>query len=293
MPASPLQRPCPLCGTSRGRILFFATDVNARTTPRRFSVARCPCGMAFLDFVPARPTDFYPSSYAPHAEAPEPRRRSTRFALIEHLRPRRLLDVGCGRGADLLTLKERGWSVRGVETNPLAVERARGAGLDVRQGTLFEAGLESGSADLLTFFHVLEHVPAPLATLLEARRILAPGGLLLVQVPNFRSLNARIFRQHWYELDVPRHLNFFDASTLRRSFARAGFATRLIRTRAPARDFQRSLALAWGRNPLRPFGGIFRAASKTINLFRWGDVLETLAVNRAEDRAGADTRNPA
>ncbi len=275
------RRDCPLCGARGGRVLFEAGDLNAATTPLRFSVVRCACGMAFLDPVPADPAQVYPATYDAHAEAAPRRRKSTRFAAVAKLKPGRLLDLGCGSGRDLLSMREKGWSVRGVEINPEAAARARAAGLDVRTGTVLDAGLEDASADLATLFHVLEHVADPGAVAREVRRVLAPGGLLLAHVPNFAGLNARLFREHWYELDVPRHVNFFTRRSLERMTREAGLEIRTLRTRAAGGDFRRSMALKFGRNPLRPVDSGIRAVGKLASLAGFGDVLEIVAARPA------------
>lgn len=282
MPLRTIRRMCPLCGGAGGRILFEASDLNARVTRERFSLRRCDCGMAYLDPIPATPAEVYPASYDAHAAPAPKRRKSSRFASVTR-RPGRLVDVGCGSGRDLLLLREKGWMVTGVEVSPEAAKRAREAGLDVRVGTLEEAALPAGSADVATLFHVLEHVADPVATAREVARVLAPGGVMLAHVPNFGSLNARLFREHWYELDVPRHVNFFTPRTLKRLVREAGLALRTLKTRAAAGDFRRSLQLKLGANPLRPLEGGLRVAAKMINLFRWGDVIEVVARKQESD----------
>jgi len=275
-----ISRSCPLCGGAERRTLFDARDLNAGVEARAYPVVRCRCGMAYLASIPARPADAYPESYDAHAEALRPAGPSRRFDRVIGRRPGRLVDVGCGSGRDLMALRQAGWSVKGIETSPDAVRRARAAGLDVLEGTIEEARLGPGSADLVTMFHVLEHLPDPVAVAREAGRILAPGGVLLAHVPNFGGLNARLFRGFWYELDAPRHVNFFTIETARRMIAQAGLHLSHIGTRAAPGDFRRSLRLAFGRNPLRPFDGAIRIASRVINLFRWGDVIELIATRR-------------
>jgi SAM-dependent methyltransferase len=272
-----IPRSCPLCGGAARRTLFEARDLNAGVAPGVFPVVRCLCGMAYLASIPARPDEGYPPSYDAHAESSIPAAPSRRFDRVAGLKPGRLVDVGCGSGRDLLALRKAGWAVRGVETSGAAVRRARAAGLDVVEGTLEEARLGPGSADLVTMFHVLEHVSDPVAVAREAGRILAPGGVLLAHLPNFGGLNARLFGEFWYELDAPRHVNFFKVDTARRMVAQAGLRLRHCGTRAAPGDFRRSLRLALGRYPLRPFDGALRIASRMVNLFRWGDVIELIA----------------
>lgn len=276
-----VSRSCPLCGGPQRRTLFDARDTNGGSDGPAFPVVGCRCGMAYLGSIPARPADFYPPTYDAHAEATLPAAPSRRFDRVIGLRPGRVVDVGCGSGRDLMTLRQAGWTVKGVESNPDAVRRARAAGLDVLEGTIEEARLSPGSADLVTMFHVLEHVPAPVALAREVGRILSPTGVLLVHVPNFGGLNARLFRKFWYELDAPRHVNFFTIETARRMLAQAGLRLRHAGTRPAPGDFRRSLELAIGWNPLRHFKGPIRICAWAASAFRWGDVIELIATRPA------------
>jgi ubiquinone/menaquinone biosynthesis C-methylase UbiE len=76
------------------------------------------------------------------------------------------------------------------------------------------ASIESSSVNTVTAWHVLEHLPEPKATFAEVRRILKPGGLFVIEVPNFTSWQARIGGPDWFHVDVPRHLLHFDRPSL-------------------------------------------------------------------------------
>jgi SAM-dependent methyltransferase len=138
------------------------------------------------------------------------------------LRGGRALDVGCGSGTWLLKMRILGWEVEGVELSEAACAAARSAGLHVHQGQLADAGLPAASFDVVRIWHTLEHVPDPALVLREAARLLRPGGLLLVGVPNAGGWLARAFGSYWFDLDVPRHLWHFTERDLRRLVEDAG-----------------------------------------------------------------------
>jgi SAM-dependent methyltransferase len=130
-----------------------------------------------------------------------------------------LLDIGCGDGSFLLAAREVGWDVLGTELNPAP---ARGNGLDVRESIgMFPS---SASFDCITMWHTLEHMLDILSMLLDIARLLKPGGKLIVAVPDFGGLQARIFGPNWLHADVPRHLYHFDAKALLHCLGVAGFS---------------------------------------------------------------------
>lgn len=140
---------------------------------------------------------------------------------------RSLIDVGCGDGLFLEAASRLGWEAQGVETSGTACSLARSRGNVVFHGRLREANLPSGSLDVVTLFHVLEHVGSPEETMADIKRILKPDGFLLVEVPNFGSILARVLRGRWGALDVPRHLTHFTKDGLSTLLSRHGFTVDL------------------------------------------------------------------
>jgi 2-polyprenyl-3-methyl-5-hydroxy-6-metoxy-1,4-benzoquinol methylase len=133
----------------------------------------------------------------------------------------RLLDVGCGDGGMLDRLRHRGWrDLHGVDVDAQAVSQARARGLLVKHGTLIDQHYPDGSFDVIAMSHVLEHVHDPVGLLKECRRVLRPGGRLLVATPNAQSWGHRLYGADWYHLDPPRHLYLFNLRNLRTLFAR-------------------------------------------------------------------------
>lgn len=136
-----------------------------------------------------------------------------------------ILDIGCGDGRFLGAMAAAGWHIAGTELPGPAFERARRvAGIDLRPAC--DAILEppgAGPVDAITLWHVLEHLPDPRATLARCADLLRPGGWLIIEVPNFSSLQAAATGGGWMHLDPPRHLVQFSEPGLRLLLKDAGF----------------------------------------------------------------------
>jgi 2-polyprenyl-3-methyl-5-hydroxy-6-metoxy-1,4-benzoquinol methylase len=142
----------------------------------------------------------------------------------------RLLDFGCGDGQFMSRMAEAGWNVSGIEPDPKAVQALRARkGFDVR-ASLADFGEGAEAFDVVTMSHVIEHVTDPIGTLRSLRRILRPGGLLLITTPNAASLGSRVFGKYWRGLEPPRHLNVFTPRSLQRALAEAGFTSSTLTT---------------------------------------------------------------
>jgi SAM-dependent methyltransferase len=136
--------------------------------------------------------------------------------------PGRGLDVGCGRGDLDVMLAGHGWSMSGIEPSPEACATAAERGVDARCGTLKTVELKRDTFDAVIFRHSLEHTNDPVGDLRRVDGSLAPGGLLLVSVPNFGCWQARRFAGYWYHLDLPRHRTHFTPGSLRLAIESAG-----------------------------------------------------------------------
>ena len=134
----------------------------------------------------------------------------------------RLLDVGCASGGFLWQMTTVGWEVAGVEFDPEAAAKARKITPRVFVGDPVDAPFAAGSFDVITAFHVVEHLPEPRRALERMLDWLAPGGLLVVEVPNVNALGPRIFGRYWSGFDYPRHLVHFSPRTMRAMVERAG-----------------------------------------------------------------------
>jgi len=130
--------------------------------------------------------------------------------------PGRILDVGCGAGELLAHFAGRGWETYGIDPGSAAAAAAARRGARVHQGTLRDQPWQAGSFQLITFQHSLEHIVDPIGALRRARELLAPGGLLIVEVPNWACWQRRLlFRNRWFHLDLPRHQQHLSPRALR------------------------------------------------------------------------------
>jgi 2-polyprenyl-3-methyl-5-hydroxy-6-metoxy-1,4-benzoquinol methylase len=142
---------------------------------------------------------------------------------------KRLLEVGCGTGADLDWARQLGWDVHGLELNESAVEFARKRGLDVNCSTFENANLSANSFDCIIMSQVLEHLYSPRLALQRCHQLLRPGGLLLVAVPKFDSWTRHAMGNFWHNLQFPIHLHHFNQPVLERMTHDAGFQVREVR----------------------------------------------------------------
>ena len=147
-------------------------------------------------------------------------------------KPGRALDIGCGRALMLSALKERGWQCVGTELDSDLAKAAKTQyDIDVfTQPTLAECKFPDAHFDLITLYHVFEHVGDPFATLAEIKHILKPGGICVIEVPNLSSWQARLSQGHWFHLDTPRHLWHFSRQSLGQLINQHGFTTLKIST---------------------------------------------------------------
>ena len=141
----------------------------------------------------------------------------------------RLLDVGCGNGAFLKIAQTAGWSVQGIDFDPIAVAEARRQGLAVDLCGIDQLAAQAQTYDWITCSHVLEHVHEPQQLLQSLHRLLRPGGTLWLQTPNLDSIGHRTYGPHWVGVDSPRHLTLLTLPSLRRALEKAGFQIKFRR----------------------------------------------------------------
>jgi 2-polyprenyl-3-methyl-5-hydroxy-6-metoxy-1,4-benzoquinol methylase len=145
--------------------------------------------------------------------------------LIERYIPQKgkIFDIGTAGGSFLGVANKRGWNVTGCEPSKwLAEWGSRHYNITIHPGTVFDLNLKEGSFDVVTLWDVLEHTPDPKAVLQECRRILKPGGILVVNYPDIGSSIARLMGRKWVFL-LSVHLYYFTSHTIRDMLKTSGF----------------------------------------------------------------------
>ncbi len=214
---------CPMCGGAKTALEFTADN--------GYPIVRCEtCRLVFTDARKAPPGD----QLYPHFDQTDgPLQNSARKALSLFLNQRagvvkrvkssgRLLDYGCGNGSFAQAMSTRGFEAVGLEPFSLG-ETVSKPGLTLMRGSVESNAKELGTFDVITMWHVLEHLDSPVDTLSKLRALLNPGGVLVISVPNYGSWQSRFFKGRWFHLDPPRHLLHFEADTLKDCLQRAGF----------------------------------------------------------------------
>jgi 2-polyprenyl-3-methyl-5-hydroxy-6-metoxy-1,4-benzoquinol methylase len=176
----------------------------------------------------------------------------------------KLLDVGCSTGYLLNAVRLR-FETLGIEPSRWAAGFAKEQlRLQVSVGTLEEAHLPDDSYDAVTLVDVLEHLPDPLGTLKEIRRVLKPDGFLYIVTPNIASVTAKLMRSRWWGLRAA-HIYYFSPRTLTALLKKAGFEPVLLRS------YGRVFTLDYWRSRLRTYSGfINRILSGCIRRFGLG-----------------------
>jgi len=237
---------CELCGSAQRTLLYWGED-RLLKHPGRFPLVRCDvCGLVYQSPRPIDIAPYYEGTYVsfdsqPSAWKPLLRRHAEQHTVfygsaglyygvlrkVIPWRSGRLLDVGCATGDLLVAMDSFGWEVYGVEPSAAAAERAnRRLGHHQRPpvtiGALEDAGYPDDFFDVVTLWHVIEHLPHPLATMREVRRVLKPGGICVIQTPCRGSLESLLFGRYWSGLDCPRHFWIFSHLTLQALVEQAG-----------------------------------------------------------------------
>lgn len=142
-----------------------------------------------------------------------------KIGLIAQFQPKKgkILDIGAGTGDFLMVAKQDGWDITGLEPSQKAGNIAKNKGVKLLDNL---AEVKNHSIDVVTMWHVLEHVPDVEEQISELKRIVKPGGTIIIAVPNYKSYDAQYYGKYWAAYDVPRHLWHFSKKSIKVLFER-------------------------------------------------------------------------
>lgn len=140
----------------------------------------------------------------------------------------KLLDIGCGTGDYLLTVRDIGWSAQGVEPVEKAARQAKNTGLLVEWKSYEEVEFPEKYFDVITMWHVLEHFPDPKRVLHKVSKLLKDDGLLLVGIPNYASFDRKVFGVNWNGFEIPLHLFHYTPVSIKNLLESSGFECKKI-----------------------------------------------------------------
>lgn len=226
---------CPACHHPEADFFLRCTDYTV--SKEEFQLQSCPnCDLLYTNPRPdaAAIWPYYKAdTYVSHTDADAPGlinqlyRQVRKITLgqkaglvARYARGKKLLDIGAGTGAFAAHMQQYGWKVKAIEPDPDARKQAEKRGLEVDN----EAAINQiFGMDVVTMWHVLEHVHELEARVQQLYTLLNPGGVAIIAVPNPNSWDAQHFGRYWAAYDVPRHLYHFRPKSIRRLFESQGF----------------------------------------------------------------------
>lgn len=227
-----MNKKCPWCESEKTKIHLWLKDEFL--TKEEFQIHEClNCGLLFTEPRPPKEKigDFYKSEdYYSHKENNKgfiPKiyetiksvNLKTKFKMAtKGMNTGTVLDIGCGVGDFLHTMEINGWKTVGIEPS----EEAKTIAKKRMKGHLYAPDeinqLPNESFDLITMWHVLEHVDDLRSEIKQLERLLKKGGRLVLALPNFKSHDAQYYKEYWAAYDVPRHLNHFCKTSIHNIF---------------------------------------------------------------------------
>ncbi|MFN0075282.1 MAG: class I SAM-dependent methyltransferase [Prosthecobacter sp.] len=250
-----------------------ACDVAAEANLGKAGVChlwRCACGLVFADRAtwrdPYSDKDYYDPAHQPEEHYPlqVTATERDRIATVQRFtQTGRLLDFGGGIGRTALAAHAAGFSAIVLEDSHKAVSDGKTHHPEIAwlESKAIPDSIADGSLDVITLFHVLEHLTDPRASLAQIHRKLSPGGLLVIEVPNWGSHMRRLRGLHW-QFVLDHHVNHFTAASLTRLVEKIGFKLGAVEFR---RTFAVNETQGW-KEPLKQllcllgFGDILRCS---------------------------------
>lgn len=243
-----IQVKCCVCESDDAEIIGEGKDFEYNTSEDTFMAMKCnTCGLIYLNPRPmvSEFKKIYPASY--HAF----NFSEKEYGIVHKIRSRleaqrllrsfkglaenaKILDVGCGDGFHLKLLRQYGkksWILEGIDMDERAVAKAKSSGLEVFTGSVETIDLPENRYDGAFIIQTIEHVENPHKVLLGIKRLLKPGGKLLVVTDNTDSLDFNMFkRRYWGGYHFPRHWNLFNKNSLSKLATKTNFDIQVLET---------------------------------------------------------------
>ena len=227
---------CPWCGSENAQLHLELKDLFLTQEP--FKILECKeCGLLYTTPRPNKDEigRYYKSEeYYSHQENKEgfiPKvyekvksvNLKNKYGIATEGKEKgKALDIGCGVGDFLHTMEQHSWDCTGVEPSEdakvIAKKRIKGQLLSSEE----QENLPDNSFDIITMWHVLEHVDDIRWQIQQLHRLCKPGGRIIIALPNYKSYDGQYYKAEWAAYDVPRHLNHFNKETLIKIFEESG-----------------------------------------------------------------------
>jgi len=230
----PENKTCRLCGGTRLQTILH--DIITRYNDR-FALNQCEnCALVTTDPMPSDKMlqqyydrNYWQSGQLKNSASLDILYRLRMGPIVSAIRKRttddsKILDWGCGDGSFISLLRNSGLHCFGIDAYRKDLNDPQ-----ISATTIEKADFPDGYFDIITCFHVLEHLADPLTSVKQALKLLKTGGLIIIEVPNLDSVGFQIFKRRWQPLEIPTHLNHFTPITLQKVFESAG-KIRIVKT---------------------------------------------------------------
>ena len=276
---------CPVCGNEK--LSFALKTIDYTVSKEEFSIYQCEhCSVRFTDNIPSLSQigKYYESEqYISHTNSTKGLFNKL-YQLVRNysLVSKRelvckysnsnsgiILDYGCGTGSFLNEMKSNGWGIKGVEPDAGAAQKATLLnGIKIDDSSSLSSFIPE-SVDVITLWHVLEHVHDLHLTLNTLKSILKANGVMFVAVPNYQSFDAAYYKQFWAAYDVPRHLYHFSKKSMAKLMETNGFQIVKVLPMWFDSFYVSLLSEKYKKNPIGPiFAVIVGLLSNIIAFFK-------------------------